>query len=263
MSEPIRVELQNRILRITLDRPDKMNALDGRMSDLLADALEQADQNPEVRVIYIGANGDNFCAGLEIPMFVGAIQDQSGTQAQQVAQHAERILLQLSRTRKPMVVAIKGAAVGIGANMMLHCDLAYADTSTRFMLPFINLGIAPEGGSSKILPRMIGHVKAAELLMLGDFFSADKAAELGLINAVCEPEALESTAWQAAQKLAAKPPQALRDMKAYLRSNPTLPLEEVICSEVQAIRRRFHHPEAQEAIQAFVDKREADFSGFS
>ena len=263
MSQYIKAELDGHILRITFNRPDKMNAMSGEMYDYLTEQLKQADANPEVRVIYFCGAGDNFSAGNEISLFVDAIDDESGAKTAEILEPANRVLQQLAKTEKPMVAAVQGVAVGIGANLMLHCDLAYADSKARFMLPFINLGIAPEGGCSHLLPRMIGHVKAAELLLLGEFFSSQKAAELGIINSVFEPEELQDRAWGMAKRLAAKPPAALRQMKAMMKQSPNQPLDKVIRAEVDAIGERFRHGEAREALSAFTEKRAPDFSRFS
>lgn len=263
MSDLIRVELVDRIQRITLNRADKMNAITLPMYGTLLAALQQADDNPEVRVVYLCGEGKHFSAGNDMAAFMRSMEDETGTAVQEVLQPPEQVLLQLARMKKPLVAAVRGMAVGIGANMMLHCDFAYADSSTRFILPFINLGLSPEGGCSHVLPHLIGHVRAAELLMLGEPFSAQTAAELGIINAACGPEELEDRAWGCARKLAAKPPEALRTIKAALRRNPQQPLETVICSELQVLAQRFSTAEAKEALTAFAAKRTPDFSGFS
>ncbi|MEH6472195.1 MAG: enoyl-CoA hydratase [Halopseudomonas sp.] len=263
MSEQVNVELVEHILKITFNRADKMNSITQSMYEALFEALKQADDNPDVRVVYLNAEGDNFCAGNDMSVFMKAMKDESGAAVQQAMAPPKAVLLQLARMKKPLVIAVKGMAVGIGANMVLHCDLAFADTSTRFVLPFINLGLSPEGGCSHVLPHLVGHAKAAELLMLGEPFSANTAAELGIINAVCEPDELEQRAWSSARKLAAKPPEALRLMKSMLRQKPQQPLEPVILSELEILGQRFGTEEAKEALSAFAEKRAPDFSRFS
>ncbi|MFT5720625.1 MAG: enoyl-CoA hydratase/carnithine racemase [Motiliproteus sp.] len=261
-SELINVKLTDSIQRISINRPDKMNSITSPMYHALANALLAADENPQVRVIYLCAEGKHFCAGNDLTAFMESIADETGAAALEIMQPPKRLLLQLARLKKPLVIALKGMAVGIGATMVLHADIAYADTSTRFILPFINLGLTPEGGCSQLLPQRIGQVRAAELLMLGEPFSAQQAAELGLINAVCEPDELDARAWGCALKLASKPPEALRAVKAALRQNAQPPLETVICSELQLLAGRFSSPEAKEALSAFAAKRSPDFSRF-
>ncbi|MFT6915372.1 MAG: enoyl-CoA hydratase/carnithine racemase [Motiliproteus sp.] len=262
MSELINSELTDSIQRIRLQRPEKMNAMTSSMYHALADALLAADQDPLVRVIYLCGEGKHFCAGNDMAAFMHSIEDNTGTTAQALMLPPQRLLLQLVRMKKPLVIALKGMAVGIGATMILHADFAYADSSTRFILPFINLGLTPEGGCSQLLPQRIGQVRAAELLMLGEPFSGQQAANLGLINAVCEPNELEAIAWGCALKLASKPPEALRAVKAVLRQNSQQPLETLICSELQLLAGRFASPEAGEALNAFAAKRSPDFSRF-
>jgi enoyl-CoA hydratase/carnithine racemase len=263
MSTLIQVELKDRVQRIRLNRPEKMNAITLPMYQALADALQQADEDPEVRVVYLCAEGDNFCAGNDMAVFLQAAEDDGGSSVQEVLQSPERFLLTLVRMKKPLVIAVKGVAIGIGATMLLHADFVYADTDTRFVLPFINLGLTPEGGCTRLLPQLIGHARAAELLMLGEPFSAQTAAELGMINAVCEPESLQSRAWESAIKLATKPPSALRTIKAALRSQHSQSLETVIRTELEVFAQRFSTAETKEALTAFAAKRAADFSRFS
>src|SRR5690606_28328238 len=139
---------------------------------------------------------------------------------------------------KPIVAAVNGPAVGIGTTMLLHCDLVFAGSNTRFQMPFANLGLCPEGGSSLLLPSWLGRVRAAELLMLGDAFSADDAARLGLINRICEPAATEATALEACQRLAAQAPAAIRATKALLNRPNLEQLKETMLAEGQLFAER-------------------------
>ena len=263
MSELIKVEQVASILRIVLNNPEKMNAVTQPMYQALADAMQQGDENPEVRVIFLCAEGENFCAGNEIGSFIAALDDPDGAAVAAIEVPAERLLQQLAQLQKPLVAEVKGVAIGIGATMLLHCDLVYADSEARFMLPFINLGLTPEGGSSQLLPRLLGHLRAAELLMLGEMFSAQQAAEWGLINAQLDADQLHPKAWAMALKLAEKPPATLRAIKAMLKNNTQQPLQQVITSEILELGQRLGGAEAKEAVTAFVEKRAPDFSNFS
>ncbi|MBW4936075.1 enoyl-CoA hydratase-related protein [Marinobacter sp. F4206] len=168
----------------------------------------------------------------------------------------------IRRRAKPVVAAVNGPAVGIGTTMLLHCDLVFAGTNTRFQMPFANLGLCPEGGSSLLLPSWIGRVRAAELLMLGGAFTPDDAARLGLINRVCEPAKTEARALEACSQLAKQAPAAIRATKELL-NRPTLnQLTETMVAEGELFAERLKSPEAAEAFRAFVEKRQPDFSAF-
>jgi enoyl-CoA hydratase/carnithine racemase len=145
----------------------------------------------------------------------------------------------------------------------LHCDLVYANRHARFQLPFVNLGLVPEAGSSLILPRLMGHRRAAELLLLGETIDATAAHQLGIVNAVVPAGDLMDRAWEAVRSLAAKPPQALRLSKALMRRGDADAVEEAIRAESQLFIERLRSPEAREAMAAFLERRPADFSRFS
>lgn len=260
MSEWITTELRDGVLTLTFNRPDKLNAMSLEMYHAIGDRLRQANHEPQVRVLLLKAEGDHFCAGNEIELFAEIADDQSGEAAARLSHAAQSILQALAAFGKPIVASVQGVAVGIGTTMLLHCDLIYAASDSRFRLPFVDLGLVPEGGSSHILPQLVGHPKAAELLMLGEFFDAATAQELGLITAHCERDELEQTADRAAYKLVAKPASALRMIKRMLRQNPHLPLSQVIDTEIELICQQLKTPAAAEAMAAFIEKRPADFS---
>ena len=162
---------------------------------------------------------------------------------------------------KPIVAAVNGLAIGVGTTLLLHCDLAYAVQGARFQLPFVNLAAVPEFASSLLLPHLIGHVRAAELLMIGEPFSADKALALGLLNAVVAPADLMTHAMAKAKILAAKPPAALRQTKALMRGHIA-----DIAARIELENRTFGEclksAEFKEAATAFFEKRAPDFSKF-
>jgi enoyl-CoA hydratase/carnithine racemase len=165
-------------------------------------------------------------------------------------------------TTKPVIAAVHGAAVGIGTTILLHCDLVYASDDAKLMMPFVNLGIVPEAGSTVLLPATIGYQRSAELLMLGGPLSAQRAYELGLVNKVVAPEALLSTALEAAQKLLEKPAGALLATKRLLKKPLHAELERAMREEVDVVRARLDSPETKEALTAFLQKRKPDFSRF-
>jgi enoyl-CoA hydratase/carnithine racemase len=164
----------------------------------------------------------------------------------------------LPQVVKPMIAAVDGLAIGIGTTMLLHCDLVYASPSAVLRTPFLDLGILPEAGSSLLLPRRIGHVRAFEMLALGAPFAAERAREIGLVNQVVPADAVEKTALDAARTLAAKPPEALALARRLMRGDPAEVLAR-IDAEVAEFKRRLASPEAREAFQAFLEKRTPDF----
>ncbi len=252
----IQTELKDNILRITIDRPEKKNALTSAMYDALAHAVEQGEANPEVRVMLLHGNGDSFTAGNDLEDFV------ANPWKGQAVPPALRFIAAMAGAKKPVVAAIHGSAVGIGVTILLHCDLVYATDNAKLMMPFVNLGIVPEAGSTVLLPALIGHQRASELLLLGVPMSAQRAYELGLVNAVVAPDTLLATALNVAQTLAEKPAAAVRATKALLKKAGATELERAIREEVQVIAERLDSPETQEALAAFLQKRKPNFKQF-
>lgn len=252
----ILTDLKNDVLRITIDRPEKKNALTGAMYNALADAVEQADANPDVRVMLLHGNGDSFTAGNDLEDFVA--NQWKG----QAVPPAVRFITTVVHAKKPIVAAVHGSVVGVGVTILLHCDLVYAAENAKLMMPFVNLGIVPEAASTVILPWLVGHQRASELLMLGTPISAQRAYELGVVNAVVSLEALLPTAMNAAQMLAERPAAALRATKALMKKAGTTEIERALREEVEIIAERLGSPETREALTAFQQKRKPDFRQF-
>lgn len=244
------------IQQIFLNRPDKKHALTHAMYTRLHEAISAAEADPAVRVIYISGTSGIFTAGNDMKDFL-----------EQPLQNLEapvfRLLQVLMRAQKPVVAAVSGPAVGIGTTMLMHCDLVYCDETARFQLPFVNLGLCPEAGSSLLLPLLAGYHKAAEILMLGEAFDAATAASFHLVNAVLPADALQTTALERARKLAAQPPASVRLTKALMKRSWAAVLPELLQHEGEHFIARLSSPEAKEAMGAFVEKRKPDFSGFS
>lgn len=255
MTSHILTETKEQILTITINRPEKKNALTRAMYAALAEAINRANDDSGVRVLLITGSGDSFTSGNDIMDFL----QQPPTDETTPVSH---FLQAIATAQKCLVAAVNGLAIGVGTTMLLHCDLVYAAASARLQLPFVNLGVVPEAGSSYLLPRLMGHQRAAELLMLGEPFSAMKGREVGIINEVVADEALFAQAWGVAQKLAAKPPAALRLTKALLRENGRF-TREAMQREGAHFRDRLQSPEAIEAFTAFMERRPPDFSQFS
>lgn len=251
MKDLISTSARDGILTIRMNRPEKKNALTVDMYAEMAKALEAADKDPAVRVVMIIGTGDSFCAGNDLSDFLANPPGEDSP--------VLRFLKAISELKLPVVAAVNGTAVGIGVTMLLHCDFVYAADTARFSLPFVDLGLVPEAGASLLLPRLAGHQRAAELLMLGEPFTPDLAAGIGLVNAVCTPETLEDAALATAKKLAAKPRQALLETKKLLRRD----FESVaqrIDEEAKVFKQCLASPDAKEALLAFKEKRKPKFS---
>ena len=244
------------ILTLRINRPEKKNALNLAMYQALADGLREADDDTSVRVILISGCQGCFTSGNDLTDFAAAPPTGSGSPVMQ-------FLYAISEVRKPIVAAVGGVAVGIGVTMLLHCDLVYAGNKATFQMPFVNLGLCPEAGSSLLLPRIMGHQRAAELILLGEVFSADKACNAGIVTEVYPDEELESTARNRALQLASQPAAAARLAKKLLKREYASSLQETIAEEGRAFMARLESPEAAEALQAFMQRRKPDFSRFN
>jgi enoyl-CoA hydratase/carnithine racemase len=256
MSEHVLVETRGPVLHLRLNRPEKKNALTVEMYAAMADALRGAEENPDVRVILLSAEGDAFTAGNDLADF---LQRPPTDESSPVL----RFLHALIGASKPLVAAVNGLAVGVGATMLLHCDLVYAARSARFHLPFVGLGLVPEAGSSLLLPQRVGQARAAELLLLGEPFDAERALEMGIVSDVFPDEELAARAGERALRLAAQPPAAVRATRALLRRADRAALPDHMREESALFLERLRSPEAREAMQAFLERRQPDFSRFS
>jgi len=208
-SKHIIIAIHNGVMQVGINRPEKKNALTKDMYDAMRHALLEVEENPEIKVVLFHGTNDAFSAGNDLEGFDNRDPNTPSP--------AARFLTVLQPFKKPVVAAVSGIAVGIGATLLLHCDLVYAAPDTRFRMPFVNLGLCPEAGSSLLLPANAGYRLAAEILMLGDFFSTQKAIELGLVNAAVSTEELLEVAIEKAVQLAQKPQQALLLTKQLLK----------------------------------------------
>jgi enoyl-CoA hydratase/carnithine racemase len=251
----IRSETKDRVARIRFDRLDKKNAITREMYTQLAQALAAADADAEVRAILLHGAPDCFTSGNDINDFLKGPFGGEGSPTWQ-------LFKALPGMNKPVVAAVGGLAVGIGVTLLLHCDLVYAARGTRFQMPFVPIGIVPEFGSTFLLPLIAGHQRAAEVLMLGQPFTAEKAHELGIVTEVVPQERLLEHSLQAANALAALPPESIRLTKRLMRTTHEKAIAERIIEEGKLVLERLRSPEAKEAMNAFLEKRKPDFSRF-
>ena len=251
----IRSETQDRVARIRFDRIEKKNAITVEMYPMLGNALSAADADPQVRAVFLHGTAECFTAGNDVQDFLN-VPRKPGTSP------AQALFRVLPHMKKPVVAAVGGPAIGIGTTMLLHCDFVYAAPNARFQLPFVPLGIVPEFGSTLLLPLLAGYQRAAELLLLGKPFTAQKAYEAGIVTEVVPQEKLLDHALQAAMALAALPPESIRLTKRLMKARYGEALGAVIDEETRIFTERLSSPEAKEALNAFLEKRKPDFSRF-
>ena len=251
MSDKVIYRSGDGVAEVRLNRPEKKNAILGEMYAAMADGLLTAEADGDVRAILIGGEGGVFTAGNDMSDFLNRPTSED-------TPPVRRFMTALSHAEKPVVAAVDGLAIGIGTTLLLHCDLVVASTRSRLQMPFVNLGLVPEFASSLLLPARVGPQRAAELLLLAESMDAATAKDFGLVNRVVEPAELEATAMDLARRLAAKPPEALRQSKRLMREDPARVLDRMD-KENEVFGRLLSSPEAREAFTAFLEKRAPDF----
>ena len=245
MSEHIAVIEQAGVLEIHIDRPDKKNALTTAMYRAMTAALADASARADIGAVLFAGRGDAFCAGNDLKDFLAGPEGGAAAFA---------FIRAIVAFDKPLVAAVQGLAVGVGTTMLFHCDLIYAAPDARFVMPFVNLGIVPEAGSSLLAPALMGHAKAAAMLMLGEPMDAEGADRAGLVTAIVPADQLLDHARARAAALMAKPPQALAVTRRLMKGDPAM-LTARIEEEARLFRESLTSPEAQEAFTAFFEKR--------
>jgi enoyl-CoA hydratase/carnithine racemase len=252
----IKTAVLNGVASIEMARPEKKNALTVDMYAAMSDALQAANADPAIRAVLITGQPGIFTSGNDLDDFMKR-------PPQGVDSPVFQFMRALVSFEKPVVAAVTGAAVGIGTTMLLHCDLVYVSDESRFALPFVSLGLVPEFASSLIVPQLMGHVKAAERLLLGDPFTAQDAVDMHIANAVLPAGEVVNHARRIAERFNALPPGAVRDTKRLMRRVPMGLVLEAIGVESEIFGHRLSSPEAREAFSAFFQKRKPDFSQFS
>lgn len=243
---------EGHVMELRFERPEAKNALTLAMYEALVEGLEAASADASVRVVVLRGAGGNFTSGNDLNDFA---QNPPVDESSPVF----RFLQALIGFEKPIVAGVEGFAIGIGTTMLMHCDLVYAAQTARFQLPFVNLALVPEAGSSLVLPRMLGHQKAAELLFFGERFGAVEAKGFGLVNEVYAPEEFEAELALRVGKLAEQPPAALRETKRLMRSHDAEALQAALRAEAAVFAARLRTPEFSEALSAFFEKRKPRF----
>jgi enoyl-CoA hydratase/carnithine racemase len=245
MTEDIEVVREGAVMSAAFARPQKKNAITGLMYEALIEAFEAAERDSDVGALVLSGKGGVFTAGNDISDFLAVAARGSGDFP------AWRFVSKLAEFEKPLIAAIDGLAIGVGTTLCFHCDLVYAAPAARFQMPFVNLGLVPEAGSSLLAPQRFGRAKAAEFLLLAEPFDAQQALALGLVNAVLPQGELMAHAMSKAAELAAKPRAALLATRRLMRGDPEA-LKARMAEEMHAFSAALKSPEAHAAFQAFL-----------
>ncbi|MDB5873688.1 MAG: enoyl-CoA hydratase [Ramlibacter sp.] len=253
MSNDILTHVEAGVMTITLNRLDRKNSITSAMYGAMADALATAASDPGIRVAVLQGHETVFSAGNDIGDFLN--KPPAGMDSP-----VFRFLTGIANFPKPLLAAVCGPAVGVGTTMLFHCDLVYAGDNAAFSMPFVNLGLCPEAGSSLLVPQMLGYHRAAEALLLGEPFMAEAALEVGLVNRVVPPTEANGVAQAAAKKLAAKPISALVETKRLMKKGQQQLVLQQMAEEGKSFSRMLGEPAAKEAFGAFMEKRKPDFS---
>jgi len=255
-------ETKDHVATLTLNRPERMNALGGTLREDFYAALTQAIDDPEVRVIVITGAGKAFCAGGDVKAMQEAKeQKRERPLMERVAPGRDRSVLLMRESPKPLIAAVNGAAAGAGMNIALGCDIRLASSTARFSQAFVRRGLHPDWGGTYFLPRIVGMAKAAEMIFTGQIIDAHEALRLGIVRSVHEPEQLLPATYELAATIAAGPPIAIRLARRALYHNGEADLQSSLEFETFAQNICFETDDAREGIRAFVEKREPKFTG--
>jgi enoyl-CoA hydratase/carnithine racemase len=251
----IRVDTSGGVALIEIARPQKKNALTLAMYRAMTDAITAAMADSSVRALLIAGQPGVFTSGNDLEDFMQ--RPPSGEDSP-----VFRFMQVLAACEKPVVAAVTGMAIGIGATMLLHCDLVYVSDAAHLAMPFVSLGLVPEFASSMLLPQLLGHARAAEKLLLGEMLTATEAVQFGIANAALPAGDVLPHARKAAERFNALPPGAVRDTKRLMRAGTKVQIARAMQAEAAIFAERLKSPEAQEAFAAFFAKRSPDFSKF-
>jgi 2-(1,2-epoxy-1,2-dihydrophenyl)acetyl-CoA isomerase len=250
------------VARITLNRPDKLNALTAVMSDEIVDALEQVEGEAELRAVLLTGAGRGFCAGQDLTEFEEAYRKGDRPDIEEhLSRTYHRLIPAMTGLPKPIVCAVNGVAAGAGVSLALASDLRIAGASARFTQAFVKIGLVPDSGGTYLLPRAVGYAKALELSLTGDLLDAGTAREIGLVSQVVPDDSLEAEAGELAARLAAMPTAALGETKRLLQASLAPALEEALLREAEAQARMGQTDDHLEGVMAFAEKREPKFKG--
>lgn len=254
--ETIDYSLEGGVARITLNRPDKLNAFNGQMHKELTDALKRVKKDDEVRAVLLTGAGRAFCSGQDLSDL-----EENVDFSDVLRKRYNPLIETLTSIEKPVVAAVNGTAAGAGVSLALACDFRLAHEKASFVEAFINIGLVPDSGNLYFLPRIVGHAKALELAVLGEKVRADKAEELGLVTKVVSADDWDSEVQAFVGRLANMPTKAIGLIKRYLQKSWENDLGEVLENEAYAQKIAGSSEDFQEGVQAFLEKRKPEFKG--
>lgn len=259
--ELIKISEDEGIVTITLNRPERLNALFGHMRRDLAEALEEAGSDPGIKVVVLAGEGRAFCAGGDVNFMAELVERGEAEEFARLLGAARRVILGIRHMTKPVIASIEGACAGAGFNLALACDLRIASSTATFSQSFVKLGFHPDWGGTYFLPRMVPPNIACELFFLGDAIDAQRALQLGLINYVVAPEALAAETRKLAERLRDGPAIAIGAAKHAVYAGQQNSLEQMLQYEVDAQLRCFDSEDGREGVRAFLEKRRPQFTG--
>src|SRR5256884_3887091 len=260
-NELIKVAEDNGIVTITLNRPERLNALVGHMRRDLAEALEEAGSDPDVRVVLMTGAGRAFCAGGDVHFMAELVERGDAEEFARLLGAARRVILAIRQMTKPVIASIEGACAGAGFNLALACDLRIASSTATFSQSFVKLGFHPDWGGTHFLPRMVTPNIACELFFLGDTIDAQEAYRLGLINRVVAPEELEAETQKLAERLREGPAVSIAAAKHAVYAHEHEMLDKMLQYEVEAQIRCFESEDGREGLRSVVEQRPPRFTG--
>ena len=253
----VRYEVEEHVATLTIDRPDKLNALDGQVLGELGEALGRLATDKAVRCLILTGVGKAFVAGADI----AAMQGMSPAEAEGFSRQGHSVFAAIESLPFPTIAAVNGFALGGGCELALACDFIYASSKARFGQPEVKLGVIPGFGGTQRLARRVGVGQARELIYTGAMFKADVAKDVGLVNRVCEPDALLPQARETAQTIAAQGPRAVEAAKRLLLAGPEMSLPEANGLEAVAFGKCFETEDQREGMRAFLAREEPNFKG--
>ena len=262
MPTPIRFEIRDRIATLTLNRPDRLNALVPEMREGFEEALAKAAE-PSVKALFVRGAGRAFCAGGDIGWMARTLSENRWDELEALLDLGASVAYQLAMLPKPVVAIVQGPAAGAGMSLALGADLRIASTEAAFSMAFVKLGLHPDWGGSVMLSRLVNPALAAELMMIGDPIDAARAQSLGLVNQVVPADQLEATVEALGRRLAAGPSEAFARIKATLLRNQGLDagsLRARLEAEGAQMKAAMRHPDAKEGLAAFLEKRAPRFT---
>jgi 2-(1,2-epoxy-1,2-dihydrophenyl)acetyl-CoA isomerase len=259
--EHILVSTDGPVGRLTLNRPDKLNAFAGRMRTEICEGLAALEGDPAVRVVVITGAGRGFCSGADVTFLRELLENRDREAFRGLLDAGRDVVTRIRNMGVPVIASVNGAAAGGGLNLALACDLRIASEAATFGQTFARIGLAPDWGGIHFLPRLVGEAKAIELMMTGTMIDAAEALRIGLVNRVVPADRLAAETEQLAHSLAARPPLSVRAIKQGVYASGGRSLAETLGFEIESQLICFDSADAREGVAAYFEKRAPRFEG--